>query len=151
MDFIQEKVTRLYKKYNTKNPFELAKLLNITILYEELGEINGYYNSYVREKMIHINNNLDYKKQLFTMCDELGHAIMHPNSSTPFLRKSTLFSINKLGMEANQFAIDLLIDDSEFKELLECQLLSTYQLSNYFGVDSEIIEYKLRRLYKSRR
>lgn len=144
MDFIQEKVTRLYKKYNTKNPFELAKLLNITILYEELGEINGYYNSYVREKMIHINNNLDYKKQLFTCAHELGHAIMHPNSSTPF-------SINKLEMEANQFAIDLLIDDSEFKELLECQLLSTYQLSNYFGVDSEIIEYKLRRLYKSRR
>jgi len=151
MDFIQKKVSELYKKYNTKNPFELAKLLNITVLYEELGEINGYYNSYVREKMIHINNNLDYKKQLFTCAHELGHAIIHPNSSTPFLRKNTLFSINKLEMEANQFAMDLLINDSEFKELLEDHLWSTYQLSNYFGVDLEIIEYKLKRLYKSRR
>ena len=76
---------------------------------------------------------------------------MHPLSNTPFLRNGTLFSVNKLEVEANQFAIDLLIDDIEFKDLLENNMYTLNNLSDYYGVNLEIIEYKLKRLYKSER
>ena len=151
MDFIQEKVRKLQKKYKTSNPFELANQLNIIVVYEDLGAIKGYYNKYARQKFIHINNKLDSRNQNFTCAHELGHAIMHHLSNTPFLRNGTLFYVNKLEVEANQFAIDLLIDDIEFKDLLENNMYTLNNLSDYYGVNLEIIEYKLKRLYKSER
>lgn len=148
MDFIQKKVKKIMRIYRTNDPFELAEQLNIIVIYEDLGEINGYYNSYARQKFIHINNKLDYRTQNFTCAHELGHATMHPMSNTPFLKKGTFFSINKLEIEANQFALDLLIDNVELMDLIKNNLYTTYQLSNYYGVPLEVIEYKLNRLYR---
>ena len=110
--FVQ-KVTpkQLISKYKTNNPQEIAQELGIIILFEPLGEINGYYNTAFRQKFIHINNTLVEAKQKFTIAHELGHALLHPKANTPFLRDNTLFSINKLEIEANKFAVDLLITD----------------------------------------
>lgn len=57
--FVQ-KVTpkQLISKYKTNNPQEIAQELGIIILFEPLGEINGYYNTAFRQKFIHINNTL---------------------------------------------------------------------------------------------
>lgn len=105
-ELLEKEVKRLIKKHKTNNPFEIAKAENIMIFKEPLGEINGYYNKYVRQKMIHINSNLDESsfKGLFTCSHELCHAKIHPNSNTPFLRNNTFFSINKLEIQANTFA-----------------------------------------------
>lgn len=108
-DFIQKKVDRLIKKHKTNNPFEIASGENILVLVEPLGSINGYYNKFVRQKMIHINSNLSYTRQLYTCGHELGHSILHPNSNTPFLRDNTFYSINKFEREANIFSSKLLI------------------------------------------
>ena len=32
---------------------------------------------------------------------ELGHSVLHPNLSTPFLKENTLYSINKLELQVN--------------------------------------------------
>ena len=47
--FVQ-KVTpkQLISKYKTNNPQEIAQELGIIILFEPLGEINGYYNTAFR-------------------------------------------------------------------------------------------------------
>lgn len=105
-ELLEKEVKRLIKKHKTNNPFEIAKAENIMIFREPLGEINGYYNKYVRQKMIHINSNLDVSsfKGLFTCSHELCHAKFHPDSNTPFLRNNTLFSVNKLEVQANTFA-----------------------------------------------
>lgn len=50
---------------------------------------------------------------------ELGHAIMHPDANTPFLRKCTGLLISKMEIEANKFAAELLIDDEVFLEFQE--------------------------------
>lgn len=143
-------VEELKKKYGTNDPFELAKYLNIIVLYEELGEIKGYYNKYVRQKFIHLNTNLNEYERSFTCGHELGHAVMHPNSNTPFLRENTLFSVERLEIDANQFSVDLIIDTDKIKELLEERFYTIEQVSNYFGIDKKIIEYKIKRMYKNR-
>ncbi len=145
---IQKIVEKLKKKYGTNNPFELAKYLNIIILYEELGEIKGYYNKFARQKFIHLNNNLKEDELYFTCGHELGHAIIHPNSNTPALRENTLYSINKLEMEANQFSVDLIIDENKLKEYLEEYFYSIDNISNIFCIDKKIIEFKIKRMYK---
>lgn len=110
-DVIGKEVIRLMKKHKTNNPFEIARAENIMILREPLGEIRGYYNKYVQQKMIHINWNLEENSfsGRFTCAHELGHVRLHPNANTPFLRKNTYFSINKFEREANTFAVFMLI------------------------------------------
>ena len=45
-------ISKLVNKYQTRNPFELADHLGIIVLFEELGSINGYYNTAFRQKFI---------------------------------------------------------------------------------------------------
>lgn len=52
----------------------------------------------------------------FVCAHELGHALLHPGINTPFLKASTLFSVNKLEREANEFAVELLLPDDLIKE-----------------------------------
>lgn len=138
-----ELVNNLVKKYKTNNPIELAGYLNINILFEELGTINGYYNTVFRSKFIHINSSLEEYKQKFTIAHELGHAILHPKANTPFLRENTLFSIDKLEKEANLFAVNLIISDDDLEEYKE---VTINQLSSVFGIHEKLIELRLRQV-----
>lgn len=132
---------QLINKYKTNNPQEIAQELGIIVLFEPLGEINGYYNTAFRQKLIHININLPEHKQQFTIAHELGHALLHPKANTPFLREKTLFSINKLEIEANKFAIDLLITD---EAIAEVKHLTLDQMANYFGINKNLIKLRLK-------
>jgi Zn-dependent peptidase ImmA (M78 family) len=138
---VKDTVSSLIKKYGTSDPFELADYLNISVFYENLGTINGYYNKPLRMKQIHINQNLEPHLKKYACAHELGHAIMHPNSSTPFLRKETLFSINKMEIEANTFAVNLLIPD---EVILENYHYTVGQLSRILGYEKALIELRLK-------
>lgn len=140
--FVQ-KVTpkQLISKYQTNNPQEIAQELGIIVLFEPLGDINGYYYTAFRQKLIHININLTERKQQFTIAHELGHALLHPKANTPFLRDNTLFSINKLEIEANKFAVDLLITD---ESIAEVKHLTLDQMANYFGINKNLIKLRLK-------
>lgn len=137
---IKKLITYLKRKYETDNPFEIAKCLGIKIIFEELGAINGYYNKVLRQKQIHINQNLPEHLQLLTCAHELGHAIMHPNASTPFLLNSTFLSVSKFEIEANKFAVHLLITDDELHEYGDC---TVEQLSRIFGYHKRLIELRI--------
>lgn len=101
---IKQFVRSLVSENGTFSPFEIAENKGIVIQMEPLGTIRGYYSKALRTKFIHINCDLDEYQQKFTCAHELGHALMHPDLSTPFLRESTLFSVDKLEVEANRFA-----------------------------------------------
>mgnify|MGYP002791866481 FL=1 len=139
---IKENVMKLVRKYYTRNPFELAAALNIRVIFEELGSINGYYNKQLRMKQIHINCNLDEHMQIYTCAHELGHATMHPNANTPFLRNQTLLSVDRLEIEANKFAVELLISDSDLKQYEEYTI---DQVAQIYGYQKKLIELRIRR------
>lgn len=138
---IKEIVVGLKKKYKTSNPFEIAKSMNICVLYEDIGEIYGYYNNPLRMKQIHINCNLPDHLQTLTCAHELGHAVLHPKSNTPFLRKSTFISVDKMENQANKFATELIISDDI---LYEYKSFTMGQLSALLGYSEEIIKLKFK-------
>ena len=111
VDAITAKVKSLMNKYDTNCPFKLAKALGIEIVYENLGKTLGYYSSHFRIKIIHINQNADEGQKKFTCAHELGHAIFHPAANTPFLKNHTLFSTDRIEIEAHLFAIQLLFSN----------------------------------------
>ncbi|MFP7171913.1 ImmA/IrrE family metallo-endopeptidase [Terribacillus halophilus] len=99
---------RIIKKYGTSCPFKLAEHLGVIVLRENLGGALGYFNKYLRIKMIHINESANEKLQEFICAHELGHAILHPEANAPFMKKQTLFSTETIEVEANMFAIHLI-------------------------------------------
>ncbi|NOW85585.1 Zn-dependent peptidase ImmA (M78 family) [Clostridium beijerinckii] len=111
-NIIDNKVNQLKMKYHTKNPIELCEILRIKILYENLGKnINGFYQAAPRNKIIHININLDEYSRYFTCSHELGHALFHSKLNILFLEKNTYIVKNKYENEADYFSADLYLSD----------------------------------------
>jgi len=130
---------RLSRRYDTRNPFELAKAKGITVLYCDLASITGYYIKIKNQKIIYINTQLSDKEQEYTCAHELGHALLHSASNTPFMHTATNFIVNKFEIEANKFAIQLLYPDDVFMEYCNC---TYYQVSQILNIPVELVEYK---------
>lgn len=130
---IKENVLNIVEKYQTTDPFEIARQKEITVLYADLGNTLGFYNTYKRFKFIHINNQIDEITQRFVCAHELGHAVLHPKSNTPFLRNQTFFSVDRLEIEANTFAVELLLTD-EMVSAYEDTRLSIQEVAEIHGV-----------------
>lgn len=110
MGWVKDKATELIEKHKTNDPFEIAALENIFVFDWDLDdETLGFYKYIRRNKFIFLNRNLDHYQKRYVCSHELGHATLHPNSNTPFLRANTFFSINKIEVEANTFAVALLL------------------------------------------
>ena len=132
---------KIRKKYCTSDPFELARCLGIVVLFEELGTINGYFNTVCRQRFIHINQNLTDREVRLTLAHEIGHVLLHPTTNTYFLRSKTRFSVGSFEYEANLFAVCFLISD---EELFEYREFSLSQLSAVFGLPEELIEMRIK-------
>lgn len=79
--------------------------------------------------------------QRFVCSHELGHAVLHPRSNTPFLRNKTLFSIDKNEVEANTFAVELLMDDEKINKFKETNL-SIQEIGKICGVPGKVVHLK---------
>ena len=141
MKSIKRKVDELIKKYKTNDPYQIAKLKNIEIQYANLGNTLGFYFHDSRIKFININNNLPAEMQRFVCAHELGHAILHPRSNTPFLKKNTFFSIDKIEVDANTFAVELLLLDEAIYEYRDSNL-SMYEACEMHGIPRELSHLK---------
>lgn len=137
---IKKIVKQLSKKYATNNPFKLCELLGIVVVFEQLGSIYGYYSKTNRFKVIHINENLPYLKQLSTCAHELGHAILHPEENTAFLKAYTYFPTSKIEAEANEFMLVLLFNQDLSDSITLFEVIKDY------GISSEILSLNYRNI-----
>lgn len=125
--------------YNTNNPFEIARERNIGILYEPMKTTYGFYVRYRRFQNIILNDDLSEEMQRFVCAHELGHSILHADLNVPKLTRYTLFSADKFELQANTFAVELLLPDEMLREYPEC---SSYQLACAVGIPVEFIDLK---------
>jgi Zn-dependent peptidase ImmA (M78 family) len=137
---IENIVESMCIKFQTRNPFEIARYLNIEVLFEQLGNIKGYYNKAFRQKMIHLNQNLEYDDSKQTCAHELGHAVLHTESNTPFLRANTLFPIGKYEREADYFAVNLLYSDNDIAEYSK---YSVPDIAVAFNLSEQLVAYRI--------
>lgn len=66
-DFVRETIY----KYNTSNPFEVARQLNILVIAEPLGKVASYFSP----TLIHVNSELPECSQRFAVACQLYHAL----------------------------------------------------------------------------
>lgn len=132
---------KFIKKLKTNDPFKIAREKNIIVQFADLEDIFGFYFSHKRVQFIHINNKLSESEQKYVCAHELGHATLHSNQNTAYLSKNTLYSTDKFELEANKFAVELLVPDEEIVDLVR-EGYTTEQIALSFGIPREFIGFK---------
>lgn len=139
------RVNNLIRKYNTRNPYTLCKRLNINIIenYYGMNMPKALFKKFLRRKFIIINLTRieNDSEKLFSICHELGHALLHSSDSAFYLHDHTFCVRGRYENEANRFAAELMINENM---LCNDQMhsMTLEQLSVYYGVPQELINYK---------
>lgn len=147
MVIYKKKVKSLVKKFKTRNPFEIAENLNITVKFVNLSADcpKGFFKKILKRKFIVLNmsrikNDIELN---MIMAHELGHAVLHSSNETFFLHEHTFYNRGKFEYEANMFAAELLIDLEDIDKLY-LQGYSIKQLASYYNVPVELIEFRFK-------
>lgn len=140
---IKRLVNSLIKKYNTQDPFEIISNMNAIIVFCPLFGVKGFYQYFQRNNIIYIDEALSYKDKQFVCAHELGHMLLHKKSNAIFMDSRTQINTSKYEIEANRFAMCLLLSD---KDIEEHYYYSTSQLSRLFGYSENLIELRVKDL-----
>lgn len=116
LDWITKRLEKEINNARSADPFEIAEHKNIIVRRLPLGNTYGFYMKYVRHQVITLNRDIPNHLMPFVCAHELGHAILHPDENTPFLRQNTLYSTAKIEREANEFATRLLLYDKSLED-----------------------------------
>lgn len=138
---IPQIVRDLVKRCETRNPFRILEQLGVLLVFYPLDSVNGFYQYFQRNDIIYIDERLSESEILLVCSHELGHMIMHKNTNAVFLDSRTHFNTDRYEIEANKFAINLLITDEEIEEHLD---YTTEQFSRLFGYHEKLIELRLK-------
>lgn len=137
---INRLVAYYIKKFNTRNPFELADCLGILYQTGDIG-CDGCYMFLKNHRYIFLNQNLDEQEKIMVMAHELAHAILHRKQNCYFIRNNTLLLNSKLEIEANTFAAHLLISDNDLAEYKEYTI---EQIAGIFGYPPELVQLRVK-------
>ena len=147
MTYITQCAEALIKRYDTRDPFELCRELDIRIWYKDLGnDIQAYFFYQSRIKNIVINQHTSSISQKILCAHELGHGLLHKElAAMRGFHEATFFdSTSRAEYEANLFAAELLIDDNELLERLSGEEQSLFDLAKGLYVPAELLDFKFR-------
>jgi len=117
---IVKKANHILSKFNTRNPRTIAQSLGITIMPEPFDLQKGAYKVILRNPFIFINENLDEVMTDIVLCHEIGHHILHRGEAIRVggFKEFNIFDMrsSRMEYEANIFASQLALDDTEFLE-----------------------------------
>ena len=114
---------RLYNKYQTRDPFILARKLGIQFVYfQKRTNLKGMFRLVNNVPFIFLNPFLKEYMQRMVCAHELGHALLHRQicKKEGQLVEFELFDIKtSVELEANVFASELLYDEDDLIEYME--------------------------------
>lgn len=138
---IRKKANSLVKKHQTQDPFEIIKSLNVILIFFPLEGVNGFYQYFQRNNLIYLDERLDENQKRFVCAHELGHMFLHKKANAVFMDSRTQFNTSKYELEADRFAMNLLVSDADIEEHLD---FTTSQFSRLLGYDKRLIELRLK-------
>lgn len=139
---IEKIVNKVVKKYCSRDPFEIIKGLDVVLVVTSLVGIRGFYQYFQRNHIIYIDESLSYTEKKFVCAHELGHMILHKNINAIFLDSKTQFVSNKYEIEADTFAMQLLISKEEIDSY--CKEYTIEEISKIIGYSQKLIELRLK-------
>lgn len=146
---ISEKALALISKYETRNPFEIAKALGVHILWtDEFTKLKGMYMIMKRNRFIVLNSNLDERTASIVCAHELGHDQLHRElAKLGGLQEFVLYDMStRPEYEANIFAASLLLDESEMLDLIYNYNYDAEQIACAMNSDINLVALKVAEL-----
>lgn len=137
---IKRLVNSLVRKHKTRDPFEIIENLNAIVVFHPLQGVRGFYQYFQRNNIIYIDETLSEHEQRLVCAHELGHMLLHKKSNAIFMDSRTQLNTTKYEIEADRFAMDLIMSDEEIEEHLD---LTTVQFSRLFGYSKKLIELRM--------
>lgn len=143
MQHIIDKAAEILDEFGGKDIFETAENSGAKVWFRDLGSLKGFYVFVNGSRYIVINENLDDVTSAVVCAHEFGHDLLHRELSEGGIRENTLFlENNKTEREANLFAAEILVSDSEILEgIADYNNLQT--LAAEMCMPIEIIDFKL--------
>lgn len=108
MNKVDRAIKRLYKRFNTYNPYSICKDMDIPVIRLKLNDIKGFTVEHKNINTIVINEELENEEELFTLGHELGHIVMEHSFNMVFMTRRTYLLTDKYEREANLFSYLLL-------------------------------------------
>ena len=131
---------RLYKKYETRDPFRLADELGFIVVFAPLVEMRGFQQRVKRQNIIYINDDLDEQQQCLVCAHEMGHHFMHRGMNRIFMNLNTQFVTQKFENEANLFSLELIYSDEELQPFLTRSITDA---AAYMGVSVRLATWRM--------
>lgn len=129
------------RKYNTRDPFEIVDSLNAIVVFYPLHGVRGFYQYFQRNNIIYIDDKLNDKEKRFVCAHEMGHMFLHKKSNAIFMDSRTQLNTAKYEIEADRFAMNLLISDAEICNYSD---FTISQISLMLGYKRHLIELRLK-------
>lgn len=146
MIWIKQIVDGLIEMYGTRDVYELLNYLEVTLIRKKLfkNEKGRFFRDMFGNETIFISNNLSEEEEKIVIAHELGHLILHTDLNTSFYTENHLINKNKLEIEANKFAAELLIEDNVNIYEFENINIAEYELK----VPEELIKLKFKHVFQ---
>ena len=145
---ITELVSGLKEKYGTSDPERLCEALDISVLDYPMGThekaIKGFILSVDGVSTITVNSDLRDPVRRIIVAHELCHALVHCGENLCAYHELTLFDeISQQEKEANLFAAELLLDDSDVLDALNSDT-TFFNVAASLYVPVELLDFKFR-------
>lgn len=150
LEKIKQKVNTIIDRFFISAPpvdvFVIAKELGFGVKGVEMDRENVSAFTDFLGKKIYVNSHDDYYRQAFSVAHELGHLVLHleifaktPERYKMFLQTSSqTSSLESLEVEANEFAMNLLVPEKFLKIAVETYS-GNIAIAEYFGVEEWLI------------
>ena len=119
-DYIKSKADYITRRFETRNPFEIAKWLGIEILFRnDFTELKGMYTVIKRKRFVFLNANLPEQVQTVVCAHELGHDALHRHIAVnAAFQEFVLYDMrSRPEYEATSFAAHMLLEDNDIFSL----------------------------------
>ena len=142
---IAAKAQELMRKFDTRDPFALAKALNIEILRtDEWTKLKGMYFCMKRRRFICLNSNLDEHMMKIVCAHEIGHDQLHRQlAKEKALQEFMLYDMSsRPEYEANIFASSLLLDEDTLLKMIYENHYDAQQIACAMNTDINLVALK---------
>ena len=149
LDYIDKTVNKLIRKYKTRNPYEICDALGIHVRLLDLGvNCKAYYLPVSRIRNIVLSTRVSEPLRRVLVAHELGHDRLHYEIALlqGFHEMEMFDFIKPTEFQANMFAAELLLDDTELFDLFNDSDSSFFGIARELDVPAALLDFKFRML-----
>ena len=140
---------RFRKKYGTNDPFELLDAIHAQVVFSDAypkDGLKGYCAVLLKQKYVVINSKLIQCEKRVVGSHELGHLIVHGDelkTGAAFKDHDIYQATGRKEREANFFAADFLIDDSDVLDAMHSCGADFFSVASSLYIPAPFFAFKL--------